>query len=323
MLATKVCSVRFSILVLHCLAFEFRALSLRGYNCNRIQTMPTHRIPTILSRRFGVEGQESISKHPSVPKVWNLKGLKQEVSRRELRAFKKVAKAHEKIAQLEDKVNDMEESPESSIESSLLILAREELISQQEQLESLKDLAENLTAVKSTTDPFFQAMLADIESLDLKDEAPVRPAQIPRVKLKQAATGPRLPYHKYESIDGIEIRVGKGAEDNDQLSCNREYRDGANWWMHVAGCPGSHVVIRSTEENLLLTHKQTVMDAALLTAIHSKAGTGRIQVSLTRCRNVSKPPGAKPGLVQLRGDIHTITVDTKTENKRLERLKRL
>ena len=37
--------------------------------------------------------------------------------------------------------------------------------------------------------------------------------------------------------------------------------------MHVAGSPGSHVVIRYTGEDLLTAHKQTVLDAALLTAI--------------------------------------------------------
>jgi hypothetical protein len=29
---------------------------------------------------------------------------------------------------------------------------------------------------------------------------------------------------------------------------------------------------------------------------------------MTRARNVSKPPGAKPGLVQLNGDVKTITL---------------
>jgi hypothetical protein len=41
-----------------------------------------------------------------------------------------------------------------------------------------------------------------------------------------------------------------------------------------------------------------------------------------RCRNVSKPKGAKPGLVQLNGDVATIRIDVKAESKRLERLEK-
>jgi hypothetical protein len=44
------------------------------------------------------------------------------------------------------------------------------------------------------------------------------------------------------------------------------------------------------------------------------------QVSLTRCRDVKKPPGAKAGLVQLTGKIRTITVNMKEAESRLERL---
>jgi hypothetical protein len=41
-----------------------------------------------------------------------------------------------------------------------------------------------------------------------------------------------------------------------------------------------------------------------------------------RCRNVSKPKGSKPGLVQLNGDVATIRIDVKAESKRLERLEK-
>ena len=43
-------------------------------------------------------------------------------------------------------------------------------------------------------------------------------------------------------------------------------------------------------------------------------------MSLTRARHVSKPPGAKPGLVALKGDVTTIRVDLGAEGKRLKRL---
>ena len=41
---------------------------------------------------------------------------------------------------------------------------------------------------------------------------------------------------------------------------------------------------------------------------------------MVRCRQVSKPRGAKPGLVQLSGDVRTVSVCVKDEADRLERL---
>ena len=48
--------------------------------------------------------------------------------------------------------------------------------------------------------------------------------------------------------------------------------------------------------------------------------TGKVMVTYTRCRNVSKPFNAKAGLVQLSGDVATIQVNIKAEAARLERL---
>jgi hypothetical protein len=41
---------------------------------------------------------------------------------------------------------------------------------------------------------------------------------------------------------------------------------------------------------------------------------------MTRCKDIVKPPGAKPGLVQLRGNVKTIAVNMKQAQVRLERL---
>jgi len=113
------------------------------------------------------------------------------------------------------------------------------------------------------------------------------------------------------------IKVGKQAEDNDELSCNPQHRDGADWWMHASGCPGSHVVIRCHDSTL---QEEIIMDAAALAARQSKCTGPIIKVSLTRCRNVKKPIGAKAGLVQLSGSIQTIVVDMKKVQGRLQRL---
>ena len=70
--------------------------------------------------------------------------------------------------------------------------------------------------------------------LEVQDEPPVRQER-PAKKEK----GPRnmksfrLPYRRYYTDNKTEIRVGKQAEDNDELSCSPEHRDGADWWMHA------------------------------------------------------------------------------------------
>ena len=69
---------------------------------------------------------------------------------------------------------------------------------------------------------------------------------------------------------------------------------------------------------------KTAKDAALLAAVNSKANqSGKVAVSLTRCRNVTKPRGAKPGLVNLQGDVTTVYVDFRTDIRRLDQLKKV
>jgi predicted ribosome quality control (RQC) complex YloA/Tae2 family protein len=115
----------------------------------------------------------------------------------------------------------------------------------------------------------------------------------------------------------LPIQVGKQAEDNDQLSMSPEHRDSADWWMHASGCAGSHVVIRCHDQNL---DNEVVEDAAVLAARQSKCTGNTIKVTLTRARDIKKPPGAKAGLVQLTGSVRTITVNMKQAQERLGRL---
>lgn len=86
--------------------------------------------------------------------------------------------------------------------------------------------------------------------------------------------------------------------------------------MHASGCPGSHVVIRSHED----LNEEVVQDAAALAARQSKCNGSIIKVSLTRCRDVKKPVGAKAGLVQLTGKVRTVAVNMSEAAARLDRL---
>jgi predicted ribosome quality control (RQC) complex YloA/Tae2 family protein len=98
-------------------------------------------------------------------------------------------------------------------------------------------------------------------------------------------------------VDGWEILVGRGDEDNDHLTFDvAEKRD---WWLHVAGgTPGSHVVIRNPDG--VEVPRPVVEAAAAAAAWYSKArGAPRVEVHVCKVSDVSKPRGAPTGLVEL------------------------
>jgi len=105
----------------------------------------------------------------------------------------------------------------------------------------------------------------------------------------------------YRSVemDGFEILVGKGAQDNDRLTFGvAEPRD---FWLHVSGPAGSHVVVRNPLD-LDELPRAVVERAAELAAWHSKArgSRGKVEVHVCRVADVRKPRGFDPGQVLLR-----------------------
>ncbi|GAB4257463.1 MAG: hypothetical protein Kow0092_04390 [Deferrisomatales bacterium] len=99
---------------------------------------------------------------------------------------------------------------------------------------------------------------------------------------------------------GWEVLAGRTDADNDRLSCKLARPD--DWWFHVRGMPGSHVILRARpgEE----PDRRTLEGAAAVAAYYSKArGGGVVAVSCTRARYVTKPRGARPGTVQVRREI--------------------
>ena len=257
------------------------------------------------------------------PKV-NLSGLKKESDRQYLRAMKKVSKANDRLNKATIKYEEFLSNPNPSDKDFENCpnpdTIKEEIIKLKERVKKLNILVEMLKDIKSDkSEKYINAIELALE-LDVGDEAP--PQQLKgKKKIKGTPPPPRKPYYIYTSKDNIEIRVGRAAIDNDELSCNPQHRDSADWWLHVSGAAGSHVVIRSHDDNLPELYPETVKDAALLATINSKGPqSGKATVSLVRARQVSKPAGAKPGLVFLNGDIRQIKINVKSEVERLDRL---
>ncbi len=102
---------------------------------------------------------------------------------------------------------------------------------------------------------------------------------------------------RYELPGGWIVLVGRTDADNDRLSLKIAKPN--DWWFHVKGRPGSHVVLQvpAGEE----PDRDTVKAAAAIAAWHSKVReSNMVAVTGTRGRHVSKPRGAKPGTVSVR-----------------------
>lgn len=103
---------------------------------------------------------------------------------------------------------------------------------------------------------------------------------------------------RFVSPDGMIVLVGKKADDNDVLSL--ELGAPEDFWFHVSGESGSHVVVRNPQRIERLP-RDTLQFAAGLAAGYSKARNARrVTVHVARCADVSKPRGFEAGKVLLR-----------------------
>lgn len=109
--------------------------------------------------------------------------------------------------------------------------------------------------------------------------------------------GEQIRVHEYELPGGWMVLAGRTDADNDRLSLKVAKPN--DWWFHVRGMSGSHVILRAkpSEE----PDRETLKRAAAIAAYHSKARTGGVvAVSCTQAQYVTKPRGAKPGTVKIR-----------------------
>jgi predicted ribosome quality control (RQC) complex YloA/Tae2 family protein len=111
---------------------------------------------------------------------------------------------------------------------------------------------------------------------------------MPKKGAKQEKPGEPL---KFISSDNVNILVGRNNRQNDlvtfKLAKPREI------WLHAKNIAGSHVIIKSEKPS-----ERTLEEAAILAAWFSKArDSSRVPVDYTEVRYVSKPHGAKPGMV--------------------------
>jgi hypothetical protein len=268
-----------------------------------------------------VDEDEAIDSSKTLESTWDIPGLRREVARLVMRSHKKIAQASTRLTNANELVEKLTFDENATLGQHETCPDVDALKFELEQLRNrlvgLNELEQMLESEKKKSAVLPEKVAKLALDLGVNDGPPGRSPRGPTKKKGPAQEPKRLPYRRFYSINKTEIRVGKQAEDNDVLSLSPQHRDGSDWWMHASGCPGSHVVIRCGDENL---DNEVVMDAAALAARQSKCQGSVIKVSLTRCRDVKKPPGAKAGLVQLTGRVKTVSVNMKEAESRLERL---
>lgn len=100
------------------------------------------------------------------------------------------------------------------------------------------------------------------------------------------------PLH-YVSSDGYHIYVGKNNLQNEELTFH--FASGNDWWFHAKGVPGSHVILKSGDDEV---PDRTFEEAGRLAAYYSKnRGNKKAEIDYIEKKHVKKVNGGRPGFV--------------------------
>jgi len=151
--------------------------------------------------------------------------------------------------------------------------------------------------------PVDPALLRDLEAAFSKIPSVLResvgaaklgPKRAPAAKGEIRAPSSRLQPRRLKTSEGWDVLIGRSNEGNDYLT--HKLARPEDYWFHVHGAAGSHVVLRRGKGKDEPS-KQTIVEVAAWAAFYSQARTaGKVPVIFTRKKYVRKPRGGKPGL---------------------------
>ncbi len=163
--------------------------------------------------------------------------------------------------------------------------------------ESARDTAERLYAAARSMERAMELLPARIAKLERDAKAAAaEPAPEREGSRRPGAerTPASLPYRRYRSSTGLEIRVGRGAAANDALTFRESSPNDV--WLHARESAGAHVVLRWQKEGT--PPARALEEAAVLAALHSKSrGAALVPVDWTRRKYVRRARGGAPGSV--------------------------
>ena len=156
-----------------------------------------------------------------------------------------------------------------------------------ERIRSAREALDRITALQA------RHARGDLTAKDAEQLLPPPHAHGP--KSSRSRSGPTsLPYRVYTSSGGLQIRVGRGARHNDELTFHHSRP--TDIWLHARHAAGAHVILRWTSPER--PPATDLEEAAVLAANHSGArGAGHVPVDWTWRKWVRKPRGAARGVV--------------------------
>ena len=135
------------------------------------------------------------------------------------------------------------------------------------------------------------------------------------VRDKRKPPAPLAPL-EFVSSEGFRILVGRNNRQNDKLTLKQANNN--DIWLHTKNIPGSHTIIVTGGRQ---PGDATLKEAAMLAAYHSRAkDSSQVPGDYTQVRYVSKPQGAKPGMVIY---VHYQTLFVTPQHELTEKLKKL
>ena len=104
----------------------------------------------------------------------------------------------------------------------------------------------------------------------------------------------RLQPRRLKTLEGWDVLIGRTNEGNDYVTHSLARPE--DYWFHVHGCPGSHVVLRRGKGKNEPS-KHTLEQVASWAAFYSQArSAGKVPVIWTLKKYVRRPRKAPPGL---------------------------
>ncbi len=123
--------------------------------------------------------------------------------------------------------------------------------------------------------------------LELMDQGYLR-----RPKGKQKPPRQSAPM-EFTVSGGFRLLVGRNNRQNDQLTLKKA--NNRDIWFHTKNIPGSHAILVTDGKK---PSEEAMVQAASIAAWYSRGkDSSQVPVDYTEVRNVSKPQGAKPGMV--------------------------
>ena len=173
--------------------------------------LPMASITASQKRKFSLLASKN-EKLVDADRIWDLVGLRKEVSRLTVRCHKKTGKANERLRRAQEEVDRLTSDESVTIEELEKCPNLDEIEAQVEALRSrlqqLNELDVMLTTVKGKKSVLPEHIVMLTSSLEVDDKPPQRQPRGPKKqKGPKNMTAFRLPYRRFYTINKTEIRV--------------------------------------------------------------------------------------------------------------------